>query len=168
MVGRCCIGSAYNAYSAHTGALGAFNQHASPAFMAKLGGSAFWDQSQPQSADPFGSWSSWGGQQAGGDPQQSYAVAPSQQNMEMDSESSSATSSDDGRETVDIPDTSRLDDAHASEALYLAYRKAKRQWRRFTGKPVRRFRRSVRHFVKHYHPHRQRSQGKGPRILLDP
>ena len=64
-----------------------------------------------------------------------------------DEDSSSATSSDDGEEIVDVMDLSRLGDAEAAEQLFYQYRKAKKNWRRFTGKPVRRFRRDFKRSI---------------------
>ena len=61
--------------------------------------------------------------------------------QEDDSCSSSATSSDDGYEDTNMPDLSQLTNADAAETIYYQYRAAKRNWRRFTGRPVRRFRR---------------------------
>ena len=83
--------------------------------------------------------------------------------MDEDDSSSSATSSDDGEEpleTVDLgristADLSRMNDTEAAEKLFYQYRAAKRYWRRFTGKPVRRFRRDLKHSFK------KRLTGKG-------
>ena len=58
------------------------------------------------------------------------------------------TTSDDGQDIQGGPDVSRMTDAEASENLYWAYRRAKRNWRRFTGKPVRKFRRFVKRSFK--------------------
>ena len=67
----------------------------------------------------------------------------------------SETSSDSGQEDVGGPDTTRMSEQEAASVIYMAYRRAKRVWRRFTGKPVRKFRRS---FRRHHH---QQSKGKG-------
>ena len=45
------------AQSANSGPMESFFQHASPSFMTDLGGDAPWDQLQPESADPFATWS---------------------------------------------------------------------------------------------------------------
>ena len=74
-------------------------------------------------------------------------------NYEEDDGTDSDTSSDDGNEDIEAMDVSNLTEEQAAEAIYMAYRKAKRHWRRFTGKPVRKFRR---HFRRH-----QYSKGKG-------
>ena len=63
--------------------------------------------------------------------------------------SSSATSSDDGQEFIETPEG--LEDMpidQATELVYMTYRRGKRFWRRFTGRPVRAFRRYHRRFVK--------------------
>ena len=84
-----------------------------------------------------------------------YAAVPTADGMDDDEDSSSMTSSDNGSETLDMPDLSRMNDKEAAEQLFYQYRKAKRTWRRFTGKLVRRFRRDFkRNFYK-------RGKGKG-------
>ena len=72
--------------------------------------------------------------------------------------SSSATSSDYEDEDVDMDDFYGETDADTAEAVYLQYRKAKRRWRRFTGRPVRRFRRGFKKFVR-----KGKGKGKGHR-----
>ena len=68
---------------------------------------------------------------------------------EIDSDTDSMTSSDDfGETTVGGPDISQMGEAEAAESLFFQYRKAKRAWRRFTGKPVRRFRRTFNRSLK--------------------
>ena len=47
-----------------------------------------------------------------------------------------------------------MGDAEASEAIFYHYRSAKRVWRRFTGKPVRKFRRYFKRTI--------RRKGEGP------
>ena len=74
---------------------------------------------------------------------------------EDDDDSSSMTSSDNGSDALDMPDLSRMNDTEAAEQLFYQYRKARRTWRRFTGKPVRRFRRD---FKKNFY---KRGKGKG-------
>ena len=56
-----------------------------------------------------------------------------------------------------MSDLQPLTDAQASEHVFWQYRTHRRRWRRLTGKPVRRFRRHVRYFVK------RRGKGKGQR-----
>ena len=70
-------------------------------------------------------------------------------------DNNSDTSSDSGQEDVGGPDTSNMSELEAASTIYMAYRRAKRVWRRFTGKPVRKFRRN---FRRHHH---QQSKGKG-------
>ena len=53
------------------------------------------------------------------------------------------TSSDSGEEDLQAPDVSQLSEAESTEQIYLRYRRAKRTWRRFTGRPVRKFRRHI-------------------------
>ena len=71
-----------------------------------------------------------------------------------DDEDSSATSSDSGNEEIpEIPGLEQLSQAEAAEHIYLQFRRAKRTWRRFTGRPVRKFRKNFK-----FH---KRSKGKG-------
>ena len=122
-----------------------------------------WDALVPQplaSDDPFAAWqdchpaagsSSWHDQRYSAE--ESYAV----NEIDDDSSSSSATSSDDGHEDTGMPDLSQLSNAEAAESIYYQYRAAKRNWRRFTGRPVRRFRR----VFKHNYKRRGKGNGKG-------
>ena len=71
----------------------------------------------------------------------------------------SATSSDSGTEHIDMSDLRPMTDQQASEHVFWQYRMHRRRWRRLTGKPVRRFRRHVRHFVKRRGKGKGRSQG---------
>eukprot|EP00974_Lingulodinium_polyedra_P020265 1958672-Lingulodinium_polyedra.AAC.1 len=48
-----------------------------------------------------------------------------------------------------------MGEAEAAEVLLNQYRRARRAWRRFTGKPVRRFRRGSRRTI------RRKGEGKG-------
>jgi len=57
----------------------------------------------------------------------------------MDDGTDTDTSSDSGAEDLDMPDMTHLTEHEAAEQLYWTYRRAKRTWRRFTGKPVRKF-----------------------------
>ena len=79
---------------------------------------------------------------------------------DYDLESSSCTSSDDGQEEIDMPDTGNLPHPDASQHVYMMYRRAKRQWRRYTGRPTRRFRRFFKGHIKKKYPQR-RSKGRG-------
>ena len=58
----------------------------------------------------------------------------------------SDTSSDDGYEDVGGPNTANVSEQEAAETIYMAYRRAKRVWRRYTDKPVRKFRRHFKKF----------------------
>jgi hypothetical protein len=60
---------------------------------------------------------------------------------DVDDGADADTSSDSGNEELGDPSVANMTDAESSEQLFWAYRRAKRNWRRFTGKPVRRFRR---------------------------
>ena len=73
-------------------------------------------------------------------------------------EDSSETSSDSGNEEIpDIPGLEHLSQADAAEHIYLQFRRAKRTWRRFTGRPVRKFRR----FFKKHKRFKGKGKGKG-------
>lgn len=86
-----------------------------------------------------------------------------------DDEFSSATDSDDGAidpdaassyQYISIDGHTRSDDCALGNAIYLDYLVAKRRWRRFSGKPPRRYRRfTTRHDIRH----KQRSRlSRGP------
>ena len=67
------------------------------------------------------------------------------------------TSSDSGNEVLN--DSTRyqgMSEADISHSIYMQYRAAKKTWRRFTGKPVRSFRRGFKKFHK-----RGKGKGKG-------
>ena len=66
------------------------------------------------------------------------------------------TSSDSGEEDLQAPDVSQLSEAEATEQIYLRYRRAKRTWRRFTGRPVRKFRRHIKR-----HAYFRKGKGRG-------
>ena len=69
--------------------------------------------------------------------------------------SSSATSSDDYYEPIPSePGLEHMDDAQAAEHIFFKYRRYKKMWRRFTGRPVRKFRRTLRR-------HKGKGKGKG-------
>ena len=76
---------------------------------------------------------------------------------------SSATSSDSGTEHIDMSDLQPMTDQQASEHVFWQYRMHRRRWRRLTGKPVRRFRRHVRHFCQ---AKRKRKRTKSGRIRI--
>ena len=147
---------------------------------------SFWDTLLPQPLagpdDPFAAWANVGGQPtntASGEsrqaepwgtagPGESRQAEPWNQgptlafpvnDWDEDDGTDSDTSSDDGMEDVGGPDTSQMTEAVAADAIYMAYRRAKKVWRRYTGKPVRKFRRHFRKF------HRQ-SKGKGRGFFL--
>ena len=71
-----------------------------------------------------------------------------------DDSTDSETSVD--NDSVELPDPgiSQMTQSEAAEHIYMMYSKARRTWRRFTGKPVRKFRRHMNH-------HFKRSKGKG-------
>ena len=135
-----------------------------------------WDSLVPQTLMPDDPFATWQGDTGGGRLTEAYPVAGSSSDWqpspgagprydieesyavgehEDDSSSSSATSSDDGYEDTNMPDLSQYSNAEAAETVYYQYRAAKRNWRRFTGRPVRRFRRV---FKRDY---RRRGKGKG-------
>ena len=106
-----------------------------------------------------GSSSDW--QQLGAGPRYDAEEAYAAHEMEDDSTSSSATSSDDGYEDTSMPDLSQYTNADAAEAVYYQYRTAKRNWRRFTGRPVRRFRRVFKRDFKRRGKGRGKGKGRG-------
>ena len=67
---------------------------------------------------------------------------------DVDFESSSCTSSDDYQEAFPEENFNQYTEADAAENIYMAYRRAKKVWRRYKGKPVRRFRRAFRSYHK--------------------
>ena len=93
--------------------------------------------SEEQSSAVFTTWS-WQPQQQEGS--SSWSFAANQDDMG----SLSATSSDDGDmdDTMNIPGIEGMTEQEAHEHVYYQYRNAKRNWRRLTGRPVRRLRRS--------------------------
>jgi hypothetical protein len=72
------------------------------------------------------------------------------------------TSSDDWTEDIQLPEIAHMPEQEAAEHIYWMYRRAKRIWRRFTGKPVRRFRRAI----KLQKRRRGKGKGKGRYFLL--
>ena len=121
--------------------------------------------------DPFATWSNQPIQpqvqaaNQGGSRTTEAAGPPVPFDMEEDSSTDSETSSDDGTAIVGGPDISQMSEAEAAEAIFYEYRKAKRTWRRFTGKPVRRFRRTFKRTFKSYGKGKSygKSYGKGKR-----
>ena len=97
----------------------------------------------------------WGGVSTEPWAQQAFPV---DQHYEEDDGTDTDTSSDSGAEDIPRPDVSNMTDAAAAHTIYMAYRNAKRNWRRFTGKPVRKFRR---HFRRHFGKGKGKSKGKG-------
>ena len=91
-----------------------------------------------------------GGVLAEADTQQVYAS-----DMDgVDSGTDTETSSDSGNEPLDAADFAGWPEAEVAEHIYMQYRNAKRVWRRFTKKPVRKFRRGFKRF-------RRKGSGKG-------
>ena len=119
-----------------------YNQDINPAPM--------WDAGDPRVDGPHMPWH--GGGQSADSSSAAYPV-----DVESDP-SSSATSSDYEDEDIDMDDLYDMSDADAAEAVYLQYRRAKRKWRRFTGRPVRRFRRGFKKFAR-----KGKGRGKGHR-----
>ena len=124
------------------------------------GGSA--PQHTPGEGQQAATWGTQGGAPSGsqtadtwnGQWPQTEAAFPVQH--DDDDGTDTDTSSDDGMESVTGPDTTRMTEAQAAEAIYLQYRRAKKVWRRYTGKPVRKFRRRFGQFRRH-----QKGKGKG-------
>ena len=118
------------------------------------GAGVLWPEQQP--ADP--AWESWQPGITPGDGWPDAAVAGAYPGFQADDvssdDTSSMTSSDSGREEIDMSDLRDLNDRDAAEQVFWQYRHHRRKWRRFTGKPVRRFRRSVRRFTKRRYPNR--------------
>ena len=75
----------------------------------------------------------------------------------FDSGTNSDTSSDDGTEAINMDDLQGLSVQDASVKAFLQYRHARRKWRRFTNKRVRKVRRRF----KKTHYHFARGKGKG-------
>ena len=97
----------------------------------------------------------WGGVSTEPWSQQAFPV---DQYYEEDDGTDTDTSSGSGAEDIPRPDVSNMTDAAAAHTIYMAYWNAKRNWRRFTGKPVRKFRR---HFRRHFGKGKGKSKGKG-------
>ncbi len=100
---------------------------------------------QPFSAaggtDPFATWGAGGGHSA--EPSYTTTAYPVNSDYPIDSGTDTDTSSDDGQEELPDPGISQMSESQAAEHIYMEYRAAKLTWRRFTGKPVRHFRRTV-------------------------
>ena len=87
---------------------------------------------------------------------------PTHQSEAESSDTATSTSSDDGTETLpNCPDLSAMSEAQAAEALFYQYRTAKRNWRRFTAKPVRKFRRHFKKTLRRYGKGRSKGKGRG-------
>ena len=113
--------------------------------------------SLPASGDPFGSWSQDGSWQQ---PSQSFpAMASDGGDESCDSGTDTDTSSDSGNEEVDMTDLRDLSEEQAADQCFFRYRFAKRKWRRFTGKRVRKVRRK---FKRSQHAYFKGKRG-GPR-----
>ena len=93
---------------------------------------------EDQPSQVFTTWS-WEPQDQGEASSWSFPAA-----HQDDSDSSSATSSDDGNvdDTMTVPGIEGMSEQEAHEHIYYQYRSAKRNWRRLTGRPVRAFRRT--------------------------
>ena len=76
---------------------------------------------------------------------------------DTDEESSSATSSDDLSEELHEPELEGMDDHQAAEHIFFKFKRYRKMWRRFTGRPVRKFRR----VLKHHKRRRHKGKGKG-------
>ena len=91
---------------------------------------------------------------------QHHGWQPPEQDEESSSES--CTSSDDGEEQLEgWPDMSTMTEPEASENIYFRYRNGRRMWRRFTGNPVRRFRRTFRRHLKKKGWGKSKGRGRG-------
>ena len=71
------------------------------------------------------------------------------------------TSSDSGNEKIDMTDVAGLTQKQAEAKIFWQYREHKRKWRRFTNKPVRKFRRHVNRFKKTQFHRSERAPGSG-------
>ena len=61
-----------------------------------------------------------------------------------------------------MPDVTNMTDDDASHAIYLQYRRTKKHWRKFTGRPVRKFRRKFKKWMRRGKG-RGRGHGRGQR-----
>jgi hypothetical protein len=108
--------------------------------------SSNWDAMLPQQPDPVAAWSSGGGQQAETRTMQTFMRRPGSSDNEQWGDADDCidadASSDSGNEELGDPSVANVTDAEASEQFLWDYREAERNWCRFRGKPVRRFRRS--------------------------
>ena len=71
--------------------------------------------------------------------QDGYGVSAFPAAPMSDDSTDSETSSDNDSEELPDPGVSQMSQAEAAEHIYMQYRKARRTWRRFTDKPVRKF-----------------------------
>ena len=118
----------------------------------------------PQATEPWAFWAAGGRN----NPEPSWTEAPYSPMAYQDGYGASAfpaipmsddstdseTSSDNDSEELPDPGVSHMSQAEAAEHIYMQYRKARRTWRRFTDKPVRKFRRHMNH-------HFKKGKGKG-------
>jgi hypothetical protein len=109
--------------------------------------SSSWDHilAQPlvDNSDPFGVWCAGGSHQTETSQtlvRQSFAAET--QDGDWDDDTSDTLSEE-------LPDSgiSKMNEAEASAQLLWSYRRARRNWRRFTGKLVRKFRRVIKCFL---------------------
>ena len=118
-----------------------------------LGTATSWNGRGSQSADPghHGTWNV-GGQAATGED----TIAAFMADYEWSEGTDSETSSDDGQEVLPDPGVHSMSRSEAAAHVFLQYRRAKRTWRRYTGKPVRRFRKTIKKIKGH-----RKGRGKG-------
>ena len=141
---------------------------ATPSMNAYFGSPGFQDTSDNwqgwNSVEPDYSWSTWTPDQY--DPMDSApaywtgagAADYGDDDDSFDSGTDSDTSSDDGTEFIDNSDIQNMTDAQAGPHIFMAYRHAKRKWRRYSNKQVRHVRRKFKR--SHFHFNRT---GKGYR-----
>ena len=101
----------------------------------------------PRTLEPWAAWATGGGNNpeaglASGSQysplayQDSYGINAYPAIPMSDDSTDSETSSDNDSEELPDPGISQMSQAEAAEHIYMQYRKARRTWRRFTGKPV--------------------------------
>ena len=76
----------------------------------------------------------------------------------------SDTSSDSGHEPIAFDDVEPMNDQDALEHVFLQYRHAKRRWRRYTQRPVRKYRRVLKFMKRRKYHHSTRGRGHSPRF----
>ena len=128
---------------------------------------------------PTGNWDGWWGEQMSSPYLPGNAPGTPRQNttqtflntdgslpgecQESDSGTDSTctdTSSDSGQENVERggPNLEGLDEDEQSRRLWVYYRRAKKQWRRHTRRPVRRFRRTIKKYKRRNYRNSQKGQ----------